>query len=64
MELVAVGLVGQKVGGVVVRYEREPRQTIGVRLERNEGGFRSNGTDIPPPTLWCHSPRKRGMKPQ
>jgi hypothetical protein len=34
-----------------LRYKREPRQTIGVRLGRNESGFRSNGTDIPPPTL-------------
>jgi hypothetical protein len=31
--------------------KREPPQTIGVGLGRNESGARSNGTDIPPPTL-------------
>ena len=36
----------------------EPRRTIGVRFEQNRSGFRSNGTDIPPPILPCHSQRK------
>ncbi len=41
-------------------YKREPRQTIGVRLERNESALRSNGTDITPPTLPVSFPAKVG----